>query len=323
MNRRHFIHLSALSWGLLSSCRRQPVDPNAPLRFGHFPNLSHLQGLVAHQLTRQGKGWFEERLGVDVQWFTYNAGPSVAEAIFARSLDVSYVGPSPVLNAYAKSRGKEMRILAGATTGGSALVVNPESNISKPEDFRGKVLATPQLGNTQDVEARAWLTQQGFKVTLTGGDVSILPTQNPDQLSLFARGDADAVWTVEPWVSRLELEAGGKIFFEDKTTTNTLLTARAGFLTEKPELAKKLVIAHQELTQWIIEHAAETRELVKAELKALTTAAPSDELLDRALARVVPTNAISRASLELMVENAQRASFLKNMPSLDALVSML
>jgi NitT/TauT family transport system substrate-binding protein len=145
MNRRHFIHLSALSWGLLSSCRRQPVDPNAPLRFGHFPNLSHLQGLVAHQLTRQGKGWFEERLGVDVQWFTYNAGPSVAEAIFARSLDVSYVGPSPVLNAYAKSRGKEMRILAGATTGGSALVVNPQSNISKPEDFRGKVLANKVL----------------------------------------------------------------------------------------------------------------------------------------------------------------------------------
>jgi NitT/TauT family transport system substrate-binding protein len=323
MNRRHFIHLSALSLGVAPSCGRKPVDPNAPLRFGHFPNISHVQGLVAHQLSRQGKGWFEERLGVDIQWFTYNAGPSVAEAIFARSLDVSYVGPSPVLNAYAKSRGKEMRILAGAATGGSALVVRPQSNINKPEDFRGKVMATPQLGNTQDVEARAWLTKQGFNITLTGGDVSILPTQNPDQLSLFARGDADAVWTVEPWVSRLELEAGGKIFFEDKETTNTLLAARASFLTEKPELAKKLVAAHKELTQWIIDHPKEARELVKAELKALTTAAPSDELLDRALGRVVPTNEISRKSLDVMVENAQQAGFLKDMPSLDALVSSL
>lgn len=323
MNRRHFIHLSALTLGLAPSCGRKPIDLNAPLRFGHFPNISHLQGLVAHQFSRQGKGWFEERLGVDVQWFTYNAGPSVAEAIFARSLDVSYVGPSPVLNAYAKSRGKEMRLLAGAATGGSALVVRPQSNISQPEDFRGKVMATPQLGNTQDVEARAWLAKHGFKVTLTGGDVSILPTQNPDQLSLFARGDADAVWTVEPWVSRLELEAGGKIFFEDKETTNTLLAARAGFLTEKPEVAKKLVAAHKELTQWIIEHPKETRELVKAELKALTTSAPSDALLDRAFSRVVATNDISRESLEIMVENAQRAGFLNDMPSLDALVSSL
>lgn len=317
MNRRHFLQLSSLTLAAAPSCGRKAPASDGALRFGHFPNISHLQGLVAHQLSRQGKGWFEERLGVAVEWFTYNAGPSVAEAIFARSLDVSYVGPSPVLNAYAKSRGKEMRILAGAATGATALVVRPQSNITKPEDFRGKVLATPQLGNTQDVEARAWLAKQGFHVTLTGGDVTILPTQNPDQLALFAKGSVDAVWTVEPWVSRLELEAGGKVFLEDKETTITLLAARSGFLQERPELAKKVVQAHKELTQWIIDHPAEARELVKAELKALTTAAPSDELLDRALARVVLTNEISRKSLDTMVENAQRAGFLKDMPPLD------
>lgn len=317
MNRRHFLQLSSLTLAAAPSCGRKAPAADGALRFGHFPNISHLQGLVAHQLSRQGKGWFEERLGVEVEWFTYNAGPSVAEAIFARSLDVSYVGPSPVLNAYAKSRGKEMRILAGAATGAAALVVRPQSNIAKSEDFRGKVLATPQLGNTQDVEARAWLAKQGFHVTLTGGDVTILPTQNPDQLALFAKGSVDAVWTVEPWVSRLELEAGGKVFLEDKETTITLLAARSGFLQERPELAKKVVQAHKELTQWIIDHPAEARELVKAELKALTTAAPSDELLDRALARVVLTNEISRKSLDTMVENAQRAGFLKDMPPLD------
>ena len=323
MKRRHFIQLSTLALGAAPSCGRQPIDPNAPLRFGHFPNISHLQGLVAHQMSRQGKGWFEKRLGVDVQWFTYNAGPSVAEAIFARSLDVSYVGPSPVLNAYAKSRGKEMRILSGAATGATALVVHPQSNINKPEDFRGKVLATPQLGNTQDVEARAWLSKQGFKITLTGGDVTILPTQNPDQLALFAKGEVDAVWTVEPWVSRLELEAAGKIFLEDRETTITLLAARSGFLKEQPELAKKLIAAHQELTQWILDHPKEARELVKAELKALTTATPSDAVLDRALSRVVLTNDISRKSLDEMVDNAQRAGFLKDIPPLDDLLPSL
>lgn len=323
MNRRHFLQLSSLTLAAAPSCGRKAPAADGALRFGHFPNISHLQGLVAHQLSRQGKGWFEERLGVAVEWFTYNAGPSVAEAIFARSLDVSYVGPSPVLNAYAKSRGKEMRILAGAATGAAALVVRPQSNFTKPEDFRGKVLATPQLGNTQDVEARAWLAKQGFHVTLTGGDVTILPTQNPDQLALFAKGSVDAVWTVEPWVSRLELEAGGKVFLEDKETTITLLAARSGFLQERPELAKKVVQAHKELTQWIIDHPAEARELVKAELKALTTAAPSDELLDRALARVVLTNDISRKSLDTMVENAQRAGFMKNMPPLDDITPQL
>jgi len=323
MKRRYFLSLSALSLGVTPSCGRQPVDPNAPLRFGHFPNISHLQGLVAHQLSRQGKGWFEERLGVNVQWFTYNAGPSVAEAIFARSLDVSYMGPSPVLNAYAKSRGKEMRILAGAATGATALVVRPQSNIIQPEDFRGKKMATPQLGNTQDVEARAWLVKQGFNIKLTGGDVIILPTQNADQLALFAKGDVDAVWTVEPWVSRLELEADGQIFFEDNETINTLLVARARFLEERRELAIKLVAAHKELTQWIIDHPQESRELVKAELKALTTAAPSDALLDRALGRVILTDHVSRKSLDIMVKNAQQVGFLKVMPPLDDLVVSL
>ncbi len=323
MNRRHFLLASAAaSAAALPFCSRKSDPSAAPvLRFGHFPNISHLQGLVAHHMSRQGKGWYEERLGVEVQWFTYNAGPSVAEAIFARSLDVSYIGPSPVLNAYAKSKGTEMRILSGAATGATALVVRPDAGIEKPEDFRGKVIATPQLGNTQDVEARAWLVKHGFKVTLTGGDVTVLPTQNPDQLSLFAKGDVDAVWTVEPWVSRLELEANGKIFLEDRETTITLLAARADFVTGQPELARKLVAAHQELTQWIIDHPQEAREMVKAELKALTTAAPSDALLDKALARVVLTNEISRKSLDIMVDNAQQAGFLKDIPPLDNLIA--
>jgi NitT/TauT family transport system substrate-binding protein len=320
MNRRAFIHCSALSLGALASCERKPVDPLAPVRFGHFPNISHLQGLVAHQLSRQGKGWFEPRLGVEVQWFTYNAGPSVAEAMFARSLDVSYVGPSPVLNAYARSRGKEMRLLAGAANGGSALVVRPQSNLSKPEDFRGKKIATPQLGNTQDVEARAWLVKHGFKITLTGGDVTILPTQNAVQLTLFAKGDVDAVWTVEPWVSQLELEAGGQLFYADRNSPITLLAARARFLEERRELAMKIRSAHRELTQWIIDHPQESRELAKAELQALTTAAPSDALLERALSRLVLTNEISRQALETLVEQAQQAGFLKVMPALDDLL---
>lgn len=321
MNRRHFI--TSLSAFGLASCTKKVVNADAPVRFGHFPNITHIQGLVAHALSRQGKGWYESRLGVPVEWYVYNAGPSATEAIFARSLDVTYIGPSPVLNAYAKSKGQEIRVLAGAATGGSSLVVRPQSNITKPEDFRGKRIATPQLGNTQDVQLRAWLSDQGIKVTPTGGEATVLPTQNPDQLALFIKGDIDAVWTVEPWVSRLELEAGGKIFLEDKGTFATLLASSSAFVTERPELAKKLVVAHEELTEWIQQNQDKTRELIKSELKELTTKVPGDELLNRSLPRVVLDTNVSREGLNEMVISAQKAGFLKDIPSLDALLPKL
>ena len=129
------------------------------------------------------------------------------EAIFADTIDLTYVGPNPAINAYAKSRGEEIRIVAGAADGGAALVVQPDSSLRTPADFRGKQIATPQLGNTQDVAARAWLTAGGLQITQTGGDAQVVPTANPDQLALFKSRQIDAVWTVEPWVSRLELEA--------------------------------------------------------------------------------------------------------------------
>ncbi|MBB5037011.1 ABC transporter substrate-binding protein [Prosthecobacter dejongeii] len=321
MNRRHF--LSTLGAAGLSACGKKPADANAAVRFGHFPNITHIQGLVAHALSRQGKGWFEPRLGVPVEWFVYNAGPSATEAIFARSLDVTYIGPSPVLNAYAKSKGTEIRVLSGAATGGSALVVRPEANIQTPADFKGKRIATPQLGNTQDVQLRAWLSDNGIKVTATGGEASVLPTQNPDQLALFIKRDIDAVWTVEPWVSRLELEAGGKIFVEDKGTFATILASSVAFLKDRPELAKKLVAAHEELTEWIQKNPLEARKLIQSELKELTTKAPGEELLDRALPRVLLNTEVNRAGLDEMVISAQKAGFLKDIPSLDALLPQL
>src|SRR5213076_3382072 len=202
------------------------------IRFGHFPNITHAQGVIAHALSRQGKGWFEERLGpnVEIQWFTYNAGPSAMEAIFARSLDVTYVGQGPALNAHFKSKGEEIRVISGAANGGAALLVKADGPIKVPADFRGKKIATPQLGNTQDISCRAWLKNQGFKVTQLGGDVMVLPTANPDQLLLFQTGGVDAVWTVEPWVTRLERDAKAKVFLEDTNVLTTWLVSSVKFL---------------------------------------------------------------------------------------------
>src|SRR4029077_14289548 len=165
----------------------RPIQAETKVRIGHFPNVTHVQALVAHALTRQGKGWFEERLGpgTKIEWFVYNAGPSATEAIFANSIDLTYVGPGPALNAYTKSNGQEIRLIAGAANGGAGLVVQPDQNLKTAADFRGKKIVTPQLGNTQDISCRAWLTEGGLRITQLGGDAQVIPTQNPDQLGLF------------------------------------------------------------------------------------------------------------------------------------------
>src|SRR5207244_10878534 len=129
----------------------------------------------------------------------------------------------PALNAYFKSNGEEIRVISGAANAGAALVIKTDSPIKTAADFRGKKIATPQLGNTQDISFRAWLKAQGFKVTQTGGDVMVIPTANPDQLGLFQSGGVDAVWTVEPWVTRLERDAKARGFLDDKDTLTTSL----------------------------------------------------------------------------------------------------
>lgn len=289
------------------------AEEKVTIRFGHFPNITHAQGVVAHALSRQGKGWFEQRLGpnVAVQWFTYNAGPSAMEAIFARSLDVTYVGPGPALNAHFKSNGEEIRVISGAANAGAALVVKTDSPIKTPADFRGKKIATPQLGNTQDISCRAWLKAHGFKVTLTGGDVMVVPTANPDQLALLQKGSVDAVWTVEPWVTRLERDAKARVFLEDKDTITTWLVSSVKFLHDRRELAKKIADSNAELTKWIQQNEAEAQKLLIEELKAETRADFSPDAVAQAWKRIQFTSEISRDLIAKSVQDGKDAGFLK------------
>jgi NitT/TauT family transport system substrate-binding protein len=292
------------------------------IRFGHFPNVTHVQALVAHAMSRKGKGWFEERVGpgTKIDWFVYNAGPSAMEAIFAGSIDLTYVGPSPALNAYAKSRGEEVRIVAGAANGGAALVIPKESTLKVAADFRGKKIGTPQLGNTQDVSCRAWLVAGGLKITQLGGDAQVLPTENPDQLSLFQQKKIDAVWTVEPWVSRLETEANGKVLVEETDSPTTVLVSSVKFLNQNRELVKKLVEAHRELTEWIEKNPAEAQKLVISELQEETRGQIAPELIARAWKRIGLTSEIRREALDKFVANAKAAGFLRDAPDLTRLI---
>lgn len=292
------------------------------VRVGHFPNITHVQALVARAFERQGRNWFSERLGpsVKVEWYTYNAGPSAMEAIFANSLDLTYVGPNPALNAYARSRGDEIRVVAGAVNGGSALIVQPNSGLAKPADFRGKRIATPQFGNTQDVAARAWLVAGGLRITQTGGDAQVLPTSNPDQLSLFQSKQLDAVWTVEPWVSRLESEAGGQILVEEKNAITTVLVSSAAFLSKNRDLAQRFVSAHRELTEWILRNPEEAQRLARDELQASFRVDMAPELVARAWARMTITPDVTLDAFKSFMTSAQQVGFMRGAPDLSRLV---
>lgn len=317
---------------VLCGSREALAEDKQVIRIGHFPNVTHAQALIAHALSRQGKGWFESRLGtnVEVRWFVYNAGPTAMEAIFTKSLDLTYVGPSPAINAHLRSGGDEIRIVSGACSGGAALVVQPEGGIQTDADFKGRKIGTPQMGNTQDVAARAWLQSNGLRITMTGGDATVIPTANPDQLAMFLRGQLDAVWTVEPWVSRLVLEAKGKVYLEEKDLwrdtggkyVTTHLVSSARFAREQPELLKKWLAAHVELTQWINEHPDEAKQLLNDEMKAETTRSLNQETLDRAWSKLELTHDPIRPSLLRSAEDAHRIGFLKKKPDLSRIYDL-
>jgi len=313
--------LHLLSVCALLALGRPGNAAEAVLRVGHFPNITHAQALAAHNFSRQGKGWFEERLGAGtkIEWFVYNAGPSAMEAIFAQSIDLTYVGPGPALNAYTKSNGAEVRLIAGSANGGAALVVQPDQNLKAPADFRGKKIATPQLGNTQDISCRAWLMAGGLKITQLGGDAQVLPTQNPDQLSLFQQKRVDAVWTVEPWVSRLERESGGKILVDERDVATTVLVSSVKFLGANREVAKKFAEAHAALTDWMLKNPDEAQKMIKAELLEETKSDMAPDLIAQSWKRIVFTSEIPRASVESFMQNSMKTGFIKTAPDLSKL----
>src|SRR5215471_19079259 len=187
---------------------------NVTVRVGAFPNITHPQAMVG-----KANGAFEKALGsnVKVDWKTFNAGPSAMEALFAGAIDLTYIGPNPTITGYVRSNGEALRIIAGATSGGAALVVRNDSGIEKPEDFRAKKVATPQLGNTQDVALRAWLKDHGLRSVDKGGDVAVMPMANPDQLTLFQKKSLDAAWAPEPWATRLIREGDGRLFLDERS----------------------------------------------------------------------------------------------------------
>jgi NitT/TauT family transport system substrate-binding protein len=213
-----------------------------PLRIGHFPNITHAQALI---LRDSGEG--EKTVGSRIEWKVFNAGPSAMEALLSGELDLAYVGPNPAVNAFMRSRGKSLKIIAGASTGGAALVVHADASITKPSDLKGKKIAAPELGNTQDVALRHWLKEQGLK---TGRDVQVISAKNPEIFLFFQRKQIAAAWVPEPWLSRLLQDANGQIFIDEGTLwqggkfPTAVLVVRTNYLNRHRDIVARFLKAH-------------------------------------------------------------------------------
>lgn len=296
------------------------------LRLGYFPNITHAQAIIG-----VAQGTFQKNLGDNVQLEVkvFNAGPSVIEAIFARQLDIAYIGPSPAINGYVKSGGEALKIIAGAASGGAGLVVRSDAGIKTIKDFHGKKIASPQLGNTQDVALRAWLKRQGFRLIEQGGDIQVMPIENPDQLTLFLKKEIDAAWTVEPWVTRLMREGNGKLYMDETSiwpdhkfvTANIIVSTK--FLNEHRDLIRKFIAAHVELTQWINANPAESKQIINSEIKRITSKALPLTVLDQSFPRITVTFDPIKKSLMTYAQWAFEQGFLgKTFPDLSGIYDL-
>src|SRR5918993_3708724 len=189
-----------------------PLEDPVTVRFGVFPNITHAPGLVA---LADGGQLSELLPNATIEVTPFNSGTTASEAIFNEAIDITFIGPNPAINAYAKSNGEAVRVISGSTSGGAFLVVRPE--ITTADDLRGRSIATPSLGNTQDVALRAWLADQGLVTdTAGGGDVSVVPQENAQTLETFLAGTIDGAWVPEPWASRLIQDAGAKVLLDER-----------------------------------------------------------------------------------------------------------
>lgn len=296
----------------LAALRAGPTAPPPPpraadeVRFGYFPNVTHAPGIVALE-----KGLIATSLGggVKLTTATFNAGPAAVEALFSGALDITYIGPNPAINAFVKSKGTAVRVIAGSTSGGAFLVVDPA--IASAADLKGKKIATPQLGNTQDVAARAWLKHQGFKIELRGAsDVQLLPQENGQTLDAFKNRQIAGAWVPEPWASRLILEGGGKVLVDerelwpDRAYVTTHLLVSSDFLAKRPDLVKKILQAHVEAQAWIARNPDDAKKVVNDAIARITGKRIDEKLLTAAWANLTFTNDPIAASLKKSAQDA-------------------
>ena len=296
------------------------------LRIGYFPNINHAQAVIG-----LGRGDFQTALGDNVEVTTqiFNAGPSAIEALFANQIDVTYIGPGPAINGYVRSGGEALRIISGAASGGAVFVVRNDSGINSPQDLANKKFATPEPGNTQDIALRNYLLDNGLNTIEKGGNVEVLTAKNADIVTLFLTKQIDGAWVPEPWGETLVKEGGGKIFVDERDLwppegkfVTAHIIAKPDYLQNNPDVIKKLLEAHINVTNWINSDKTAAIEAFNVELQKLTQKTIEEDVLNASLSRIDFTYDPIRLSLFQDASDAYNLGFLPENPDVSGIYDL-
>ncbi len=298
-------------------------DDLSVLRVGYFPNLTHAPAVIGI-----GNGDFQKVLGdVKIEPHIFNAGPAAIEALYANQIDLTYIGPTPVINAFVKSDG-DIRIIGGAASAGAAFVVRNDAGIQTTQDFVGKTFSTPQLGNTQDIALRAYLLANGYKTSDNGGSVTVLPATNSDIVTLMLKKSIDGAWVPEPWVTTLVHQANGKIFLDERSLwangqfVTGQIVVRPEFLKAHPDVVKKFLEANVDEDNWINANPDQARAAFNTEYAKLTTKSIPDDQLKEAFSRLAITYDPIVSSLYVSADNQYKVGFLDSKPDLTGIYDL-
>jgi NitT/TauT family transport system substrate-binding protein len=293
-------------------------DKATEVRIGYFANLTHAQAVLGVSSGDFASAIAPAKLTPRV----FNAGPSLIEALFGGEIDIGYVGPGPVLSAHSKSHGQAIRVIAGAAANGVVIVASKDSGINTLADIKGKKLATPQLGNTQDISAKHYLLAELKQENVD----NVLPVANTEQLQLLAQNKIDASWAPEPWGSRLIVEAGGKLIAEEKDQwpskefVLTLVVTTPRFLKEHPDIVAKVLKVHAQWTARLTNDPQKYQSQLGDALASLTGKKLPSGVIEQALPRVKFTDEPLEDTLTTMAQWSYELHVVKEPPKIAGLV---
>ena len=272
--------LGVAAAAVLGACRGKPRDV---LRLGFMTNLTHAP-IIAGVAT----GRIEKALGVRLETRPFRAGPRVVEALIGDAIDVGTSGPSAIVFTHARHGAGALRVLSGCCSGGASLVVTRGSSISGPQDLRGKTLATPQIGTTQDIALRKYLQQHGYAPAERGGEVTVHALDASTILVEMKRGALDGAWLPEPWATRTVIDANAVRLLDERDLwparrfPTALLVARGPFARDRPDLTSRLVAALGDEVRRANESPSETRAAFNDEMGRAIGKRLPDKLLAEA-----------------------------------------
>jgi len=306
------ILLIAVGVAGLTSCKKK-ANELSMVHIAYFPNITHAQALVM-----KGGGRLEKKLGgIPVKWIAFNAGPSEIEALFAGKIDIGYIGPVPAISGYVQSGG-DLRIIAGATNGGSVLVARKGVNINSAADLDGKNVAVPQFGNTQHLSLLSLLTANGLAPTSNGGKVNVIQCSNASIAGLMEQEQIDAALVPEPWGSILEIRHNATVVLDyDKIDANgvpstAVVIVRKDFLDNHKDIVEKFIETHKEATAYI--NGNDVKEMINSEISEVTQSTIDDDILKKALGRLEITYTIPKGSIMDFAAISLKENFISKSP---------